>query len=115
MKFQTLSFRGTDRQGYFLQELAKNDHRTVEHLLYILLVEGSLSYIESRQVSVKKRTEDFTKEELDKMAIADKTQEQDMVCPANCWVHRYFDQAEIEKVLESLTDNILSENDKEED
>jgi len=113
MKFQTLSFRVTDRQSYFLKEIARSDHRTVEQLLYILLVEGTFSYLECRQVSVKKKTEDFTKEELDKMAIADKAQEENKPLPPNCYVHRYFDSNEIEKVLESLTDNILSENDKE--
>ena len=110
MKFQTLSFRVTDRQGYFLQELAKNDHRTVEHLLYILLVEGSFSYLESRQVSVKKRTEDFTKEELEKIAKWDKAEkEKDHPFPSDCYVCRYFTDKEIEKVLDSLTDNIFNE------
>ena len=113
MKLKTLSFRVTDRQSYFLKEIARSDHRTLEQLLYILLEEGTFSYLECRLVSVKKRTEDFTKEELDKIAIADKAQEQNKPCPADCYVHRYFDNAEIEKVLESLTDNILSENDKE--
>jgi len=110
MKFQTLSFRVTDRQGYFLQELAKNDQRTLEQLLYILLVEGSSYYLECRQVSVKKRTEDFTKEELEKIAKWDKAEkEKEHPFPSDCYVCRYFNFEEIGEVLDSLTDNIFNE------
>ena len=110
MKFQTLSFRVTDRQSYFLKEIARSDHRTVEQLLYILLVEGTFSYLECRQVSVKKRTEDFTKEELEKIAKWDKAEkEKDYPFPSDCHVCRYFDIKEIEEVLDSLTDNIFNE------
>ena len=110
MKFQTLSFRVTDRQGYFLQELAKNDHRTLEQFLYVLLVEGTSLFLECRQVSVKKRTEDFTKEELEKIARFDKAQEEnEHPFPSDCYVCRYFTDKEIEEVLDSLTDNIFNE------
>lgn len=110
MKFQTLSFRVTDRQGYFLRELAKNDQRTLEQLLYILLVEGSSYFLECRQVSVKKRTKDFTKEELEKIAKWDKAQEEnEHPFPSDCYVCRYFTDKEIVEVLDSLTDNIFNE------
>ncbi len=110
MDFQTLSFRVTDRQGYFLREVAKNDQRTLEQLLYILIVEGSFSYLESHQALVKKRTEDFTKEELEKIAKWDKAQEEnEHPFPSDCYVCRYFTDKEIEEVLDSLTDNIFNE------
>jgi len=106
---ETLSIKVSDLQAYFLKEMARSNHRTLQQLLWILLHEGTLSFIECNHVSIKKRHEDFTEEEHEKIARFEKAQEEKKYpLPNDCYVCRYFESSQIEEVLETIPSNIFN-------
>ena len=106
---ETLSIKVSDLQAYFLKEVARSNRRTLQQLLWILLHEGVPYFLEANEVSVKKRHEDFTEEEHEKMARFDRAQEEkEYPLPNDCYVCRYFDSSQIEEVLETIPENVFN-------
>ena len=97
----TINVRFTDEQFYFLQEIAKDQHRTLEELLWLLIDDGYGSYCQQHSVNVDKRDNEFTDEEKEKMKKWDSGQKE------GNYVQRFHDTDKIEEVLETITSNIM--------
>tara|TARA_R100000458_G_C8057710_1_gene102056 strand:- start:182 stop:496 length:315 start_codon:yes stop_codon:yes gene_type:complete len=97
----TINARFTDEQFYFLQEIAKDQHRTLEELLWLLIEDGYGSYCQQHSVSVDKRDNEFTDEEKEKMKKWDSGQKE------GNYVQRFHDTDKIEQVLETIPSNIM--------
>ena len=99
-----INVRFTDEQFYFLQEIAKDQHRTLEELLWLLIEDGYGSYCQQHSVNVDKRDNEFTDEEKEKMKKWDskgtEQKEGNYVC-------RYHDTDKIREVLKGITANVL--------
>ena len=96
-----INVRFTDEQFYFLQEIAKDQHRTLEELLWLLIDDGYGSYCQQHSVNVDKRDNEFTDEEKEKMKKWDSGQKD------GNYVQRFHDTDKIEEVLETITSNIM--------
>ena len=97
----TINVRFTDEQFYFLQEIAKDQHRTLEELLWLMIEDGHGSYCQQHSVNVAKRDNEFTDEEKEKMKKWDSGQKE------GNYVQRFHDTDKIEEVLETITSNIM--------
>ena len=97
----TINVRFTDEQFYFLQEIAKDQHRTLEELLWLMIEDGHGSYCQQHSVNVAKRDNEFTDEEKEKMKKWDSGQKD------GNYVQRFHDTDKIEEVLETITSNIM--------
>ena len=99
-----INVRFTDEQFYFLQEIAKDQHRTLEELLWLMIEDGHGSYCQQHSVNVAKRDNEFTDEEKEKMKKWDskgtEQKEGNYVC-------RYHDTDKIREVLKGITANVL--------
>ena len=100
----SITLRFTEEQHYFLTQLAKDEHRTPEELLWLLLEYGHSYYTESHSVdaAVPKQDSDFTEEEkesIKKWEAGDHSG--DYVC-------KYHDVQKTREVLTSITDNIMN-------
>ena len=95
------TIRFTDEQFYFLQEIAKSQHRTIEELLWLFIEDGHSCFAEQHSISVDKRDDEFTDEEKEKMKKWDSGQRE------GNYVQRFHDTDKIEKVLETIPANIL--------
>ena len=96
-----INVRFTDEQFYFLQEIAKDQHRTLEELLWLMIEDGHGSYCQQHSVNVAKRDNEFTDEEKEKMIKWDSGQKD------GNYVQRFHDTDKIEEVLETITSNIM--------
>ena len=96
-----INVRFTDEQFYFLQEIAKDQHRTLEELLWLMIEDGHGSYCQQHSVNVAKRDNEFTDEEKEKMKKWDSGQKD------GNYVQRFHDTDKIEEVLETITSNIM--------
>tara|TARA_Y100000361_G_C11156362_1_gene344398 strand:+ start:2320 stop:2649 length:330 start_codon:yes stop_codon:yes gene_type:complete len=102
----TITLRFTDEQYYFLKEIAKSQHRTLEELLWLFLEHGYYCYGEEHDLnfSVHKKEDEFTDEEKEKMKKWDsggtEQKEGNYVC-------RYHDADKIREVLKGITSNVL--------
>ena len=96
-----INVRFTDEQFYFLQEIAKDQHRTLEELLWLMIEDGHCSYCQQHSVNVDKRDNEFTDEEKEKMKKWDSGQKD------GNYVQRFHDTDKIEEVLETITSNIM--------
>ena len=97
----TINVRFTDEQFYFLQEIAKDQHRTLEELLWLLIEDGYGSYCQQHSVNVDKKDHEFTDEEKEKMKEWDSGQKE------GNYVQRFHDTDKIEEVLETIPSNIM--------
>ena len=100
----SITLRFTEEQYYFLTQLAKDQRRTPEELLWLLMEYGHGYYTESHSVdaAVPKQDSDFTEEEKDsikKWEAGDHSG--DYVC-------KYHDVQKTREVLASITDNVMS-------
>ena len=96
-----INVRFTDEQFYFLQEIAKDQHRTLEELLWLMIEDGHGSYCQQHSVNVAKRDNEFTDEEKEKRKKWDSGQKD------GNYVQRFHDTDKIEEVLETITSNIM--------
>ena len=96
-----INVRFTDEQFYFLQEIAKDQHRTLEELLWLMIEDGHGSYCQQHSVNVAKRDNEFTDEEKEKMKKWDSGQKD------GNYVQRFHDTDKIEEVLETIPSNIM--------
>ena len=94
-----INVRFTDEQFYFLQEIAKDQHRTLEELLWLMIEDGHGSYCQQHSVNVAKRDNEFTDEEKEKMKKWDSGQKD------GNYVQRFHDTDKIEEVLQTITSN----------
>ena len=97
----TINLRFTDEQFYFLQEIAKDQHRTLEELLWLMIEDGHGSYCQQHSVNVAKRDNEFTDEEKEKMKKWDSGQKE------GNYVQRFHDADKIEEVLSTISSNIM--------
>ena len=100
----TVNLRFTDEQFYFLQEIAKDQHRTLEELLWLLIEDGYGSYCQQHSVNVDKRDNEFTDEEKEKMKKWDSGMTEHK---EGNYVQRFHDTDKIEEVLETIPSNIM--------
>ena len=99
-----INVRFTDEQFYFLQEIAKDQHRTLEELLWLMIEDGHGSYCQQHSVNVAKRDNEFTDEEKEKMKKWDSGMTEHK---EGNYVQRFHDTDKIEKVLSTIPSNIM--------
>ena len=100
----TINVRFTDEQFYFLQEIAKDQHRTLEELLWLLIEDGHCVYREQHSVYVNKRDNEFTDEEKEKMKKWDSGISEQR---EGNYVQRFHNTAKVEEVLSTIPSNIM--------
>tara|TARA_R100000353_G_scaffold175837_1_gene147359 strand:- start:1784 stop:2107 length:324 start_codon:yes stop_codon:yes gene_type:complete len=100
----TINVRFTDEQFYFLQEIAKDQHRTLEELLWLLIEDGYSCFAEQHSISVDKRDNEFTDEEKEKMKKWDSGMPEQR---EGNYVQRFHDRDKIEEVLSTIPSNIM--------
>jgi hypothetical protein len=102
----TINLRFTDEQFYFLQEMAKSQHRTIEELLWLFIENGHYCYGEEHDLncSVHKRPNEFSDEEKEKMKKWDSGEAGKK---EGNYVYRYHDTDKIREVLKTIPANIL--------
>ncbi|MEC8255198.1 MAG: hypothetical protein VX004_07000 [SAR324 cluster bacterium] len=64
---KTVSFRLTDKQHHYLTAVAKNQHRSVEHLIWLAIAQGIDFMFSEDTYYVEKLQCDFTDEEVESM------------------------------------------------
>ena len=64
---KTVSFRLTDKQHHYLLSLAKSEHRSIEHLLWMVIPKGIDYQFSEQSYRLEKLQCDFTEADKDSM------------------------------------------------